>query len=316
MPVAFRLPVLGVCASLAIVLGCDKQVTQVNPIAFTQPSVKATPETRPAPKMHPGLVRVTKRPANKKGVVFVTEYHNIGEGKSKMFRTGAQFRKDLERLYKQGFRPVTASEYLYNRMKLPPGASPVVMTFDDSQPSQIRLLRDGSLDPNCAMGIWQDFAKEHPDFPMKATFFVLPRMWDQPEFRRKKVHMVTGWGSEIANHTLHHPVLRKKDDEVVKAEIAGGCELLRKYGHTGPILFAAPYGSTPKNRALIKRFKYKNTIYTIDAAFLVGSNPAPAPGQDMDIHRVPRIIAQPGPLGLDYWLNRAARKEIKPYVAP
>jgi len=265
----------------------------------------------------PPPARVSKRPANKDGVVFVAEYHNIGTEKNNMFRSPEQFKKDLQRFYDLGFRPVTATEYLDNKMSLPPGASPVVITFDDSQPTQIKLLADGSLDPNCAMGIWQEFAKVHPDFPMKATFFVLPAMWDQPKLRKQKVALVHKWGSELANHTVHHPVLRNLTDERVKQEIAGGVELLEHYGEKGPFLFAMPYGSTPKNRSLIKMFKYHGRVFTIKAAFLVGANPAPSPvSKEFQPSRIPRIIAQPGRWGLDDWLNRLGKKEVKPYVAP
>jgi len=279
------------------------------------PPQLASNVAQPAPKKEPPA-RVTTRPANKNGVVFVAEYHNIGYNKNRMFRSPEKFRKDLKRLYDLGFRPVTASEYLNDRMTLPPGASPVVMTFDDSQPSQFKLMANGELDPNCAMGIWQDFTKLHPDFPMKATFFVLPRMWDQPKLRVKKVEMLKEWGSELANHTVHHPFLRKKTDEQVKAEIAGGIELLKKYGVTEPPLFAMPYGSNPKNRVLLKMFKYNGRVYQQSGAFLAGAEPAPAPGKGLHPFRVPRILAQPGALGLEYWLDRVEKKETKPYVAP
>lgn len=304
--------VASILALLALGSGCARKEVSAPKVSPPAAIVKPEPKAKPEPPK-----RVTNRPANKDGSVFVLEYHNIGDNKSPMFRTVKQFRNDLERLYKLGFRPVTASEYLFNRMNLPPGATPVVITFDDSQPSQIKLLSDGRLDPNCAMGIWEDFARDKPDFPMKATFFVLPRMWDQPEMRKRKVQMVKSWGSELGNHTLTHPVLRKKTDEQVMKEVAGGIELLEKYGHNGPIVFAAPYGSTPKNRALIKQFKFKGKVYKIDGAFLVGSNPAPSPESDkLDLHRVPRIIAQPGILGFDNWLEKLAKGKVTLYVAP
>ncbi len=304
-------------ALLALSLGCASAPKESGKEANTSPGVSVEPEKPPVEVAPAPLKRVSNRPANTDGKVFILEYHNIGDKPSPMFRSVKQFRKDLERLYKLGFRPVTASEYVSDQMSVPPGASPVVITFDDSQPTQLRLLPDGSLDPNCAMGIWQDFAKDKPDFPMKATFFVLPRMWDQKEWRQKKVDMVKSWGSEIGNHTLTHPPLRKQTDEVVMREIAGGNDLLAKYGHTGPVMFATPYGSTPKNTALVKQFKYKGKTYEIGAAFLVGANPAPSPtSEKFDRFRIPRIIAQPGPLGFDNWLEKLAKGKVDLYVAP
>lgn len=306
---------MGSSVVATLVFGCSRDTADLQTLSMIAPAQLVSHVAAPEPKKAPPA-RVTMRAANKKGVVFVAEYHNIGYNKSYMFRTPEKFKKDLQRLYDLGFRPVTASEYLNDRMNLPSGASPVVMTFDDSQPSQFKLMKNGDVDPTCAMGIWQEFTKLHPDFPMKATFFVLPRMWDQPKLRHKKVAMLREWGSEIANHTVHHPVLRVKNDEQVKAEIAGGIELLRRYGVKEPPLFAMPYGSNPKNLVLLKMFKYKGRIYQQSGAFLAGANPAPAPGKNLHPFRVPRILAQPGMLGLDYWLDRLEKKAVKPYVAP
>jgi len=53
----------------------------------------------------------------------------------------------------------------------------VVLTFDDSSPGQFRYLAQNgstSVDPDCAVGILEAFARRHPDFGLAATFFVLP----------------------------------------------------------------------------------------------------------------------------------------------
>lgn len=309
------LPLFGVFSALLPLCGCSGTASSAlsgTPAVVTPAPV--APEPRTPPVKEPPA-RVTTRKANTQGMVFVTEYHNFGYEKGNMFRTPEKFAKDLKRLYDLGFRPVTASEYLNDKMALPPGASPVIMTFDDSQPTQFKLLADGSLDPKCAMGVWEKFAKAHPDFPMKGTFFVLPRMWDQPKLRAKKVAMIKEWGSELANHTVHHPALRTKNDETVMSEVAGGIELLRKYGIHEPAMFAMPYGSTPKNRALIKQFKYKGQVFKTAGAFLAGANPAPPPGK-VNRYKVPRILAQPGNLGLDFWLDRVEQGKVSLYVAP
>ena len=265
-----------------------------------------------APKMAPVIAkaRATDRKANHDGVVFVGEWHRVEEGKNAMIRPPALFRRDLERLYKAGFRPVTANEYIENKMDLPPGASPVVMTFDDAHSTQIRLKDDGTLDPTCAMGIWADFAKTHPDFPIHATFFVLPdTMWGQPKFRQRKLDMVKAWGSEIANHTITHPSLRKLTDAQVRGEISGASAKLREYGHTGPISLALPMGISPKNRAIL-------ADSGLSGVFLVGANPAPAPGPKLQrvLTKIPRIQAYDGELSLDEWLGQVEKGRVKPYV--
>ena len=68
--------------------------------------------------------------------------------------------------------PVTASALVMGRIDLPRGASPVVLTFDDSATSQAALLEDGRIDPDSAVGIMLEFARDHPDFRPAGTFYV------------------------------------------------------------------------------------------------------------------------------------------------
>lgn len=251
------------------------------------------------------------------GKVFVVEYHHIRSGKGTMFRTTAEFKADLARFYKDGFRPVTVSEYLDNKMPLPPGAAPVVFTFDDANPSQIRFLDDGTLDPNCAVGIWEGFAKTHPDFPVHATFYILPVMWSQPKWVTKKIELLHSLGCELADHTITHPILRKLTDDKVKWEIGEAWLRLEKLGEPAPYSFAFPYGVSPRNKNLVKGFEYQGQQIRPKAAFLVGAEPAPSPiDPKLDRYRIPRIQACKGPSGLDDWLGRFEKGDVKVYVAP
>ena len=256
------------------------------------------------------MAAATTRPANHDGQVFVAEWHQIREGKNAMIRPPAEFRKDLERLYKDGFRPVTASAYLSGKMDLPKGATPVVMTFDDSHPTQFKLRPDGTLDPQCGVGIWKAFAERHPDFPVRGTFYVLPDvMWGQPKMLEKKLVMLREMGSEIANHTVTHTALKKLSDEKVKGEIDGANANLKKHGTAGPYSLALPYGISPKNRSLLDR-------PDITGVFLVGANPAPAPGPALAKvrTRIPRIQAYDGELSLQEWLGQSEKGRVKLYV--
>jgi peptidoglycan/xylan/chitin deacetylase (PgdA/CDA1 family) len=280
------------------------------------PTVVADAKTPDAKR--PPVTRVSDRPANEAGAVLILEYHHVKSGKGDMFRTPAQFKADLERLYEMGFRPVTVSEYLANDMDLAPGASPVVMTFDDSNPSQFQLKDDGTVDPASAVGIWSEFAQEHPDFPVKGTFYVLPDvMWGQPKHLDKKLELLRGWGSELGSHTTTHPQLRKLTDEQVKKELATSIDALEKLGEKSPVSLALPFGISPKNKDLLKGFSYGGKTYSMKAAMLVGANPAPAPTDEkLNRYRIPRIQAYPGDSGSDYWLKQVAKGNVKVYVAP
>lgn len=244
-------------------------------------------------------------------------YHHIKDGANPMNRSAAKFKRDLETLYQMGFRPVTVTEYVTNKMKLPSGASPVVITFDDAHDNQFRILKNGQIDPKSAVGIWKSFADKHPDFPVKGTWYVLPNLWGQPALRQKKIDMLESWGSEIGNHTVHHMDLRKRSDESVKAELAGMHQKLVSMGVPEDMPFCPPYGSFPKNKALLKSFNYKGKTITHNSACLAGSCPAPSPeSKKFNRYYFPRLHGNGRALGIDDWLNQVKKGKCTVYVAP
>jgi peptidoglycan/xylan/chitin deacetylase (PgdA/CDA1 family) len=261
--------------------------------------------------------RVTKRAANPLGTVPVLMYHRTGDKEASMIRSRAHFRGDLNRLYALGFRPVTLAEYASNRMKLPPGASPVVFTFDDSHPDQFRILPDGTIDPQCFVGMWLSFAKKHPDFPLKATFFVLPNgPFGQKKLAQKKIKMLLDWGCEIGSHAFSHHSLGKMKDREVMNELAASTNMIRGLGGD-PESVAPPYGIYPDNRKLVKNFTLNNRNYSFKYAVLSGSEPNPAPtAKSFNPYRIFRIQAYEGIEGITFWLNRYDHKRRDPYVFP
>lgn len=263
-----------------------------------------------ATRANPPAVRVSDRPANIEGTVFIVEYHKIAKEEARWDRSISRFKSDLERLHRMGFRPVTLKSYLDDTMELPPGASPIIFTFDDSHPSQFRYLPDGSIDPDCAVGIWSDFAKTHPDFPVRATFFVLP---DSGPFgpaadAPRKLSQLKEWGCEVGSHTLTHRSLAKISAAEVEKELSGAAAKIEAYGFE-PFAIALPYGISPKDAAQLKKHHR--------AALLVGANPAPAPSSpNRNPMRLPRIQGIEGDFGITYWLDQVESGKVKPYVAP
>jgi hypothetical protein len=234
-----------------------------------------------------------------------------------MFRSVDRFKGDLERLYGMGFRPETVTDFLAGSKELPRGASPAVFTFDDSNPDQVKLNPDGSVAADCFLGIWLDFAKTHPDFPVRATFFVLPdTMWGQKKMLPQKLQLLHQLGCELGNHTMTHPILRKLSDEQAEYEI-GEAELrLSKLGVPIPASLALPFGVSPRNRSILEGFPYLGTHIAPKAVFLVGANPAlPVTNPKFNRLRIPRIQACEGPFGITYWLDKASKGQVKLFVA-
>jgi len=277
----------------------------------------ATANTGTVPVHRPHGDRITDRKANPKGKVLIVMYHSIGPVDKYMFRSTEGFRNDLRRLYDMGYRPVTFSDYLDGRFDIPSGASPVVITFDDSRESQFSYRKDGSIDPDCAVGIWKEFAKTRPDFPVKATFFVLPNgPFGSNKTGKKKVKALLSWGSELASHTMSHPFLDRLDDAQVKSELARSMDWLVSIG-AKPRVLALPYGVAPRNKSLLKGFKWNGKRVRYDAVALAGSTPArPVSDAKFDPYAVPRVEGSQSEGGLRGWLDKVAKGKSSPLVVP
>lgn len=264
----------------------------------------------PASSEAKARVRATDRPGNLEGGVIIVEYHKIAKEEARWDRSIVRFRKDLERFYRLGFRPVTLKSYLERKMDLPPGASPVVFTFDDSHPSQFKLLDDGSLDPDCALGIWAEFAKRHPDFPIRASFYVLPPTgpWGQPKLVDRKFEMLKEWGCEVGSHTISHVNFKKASLAQAKKELADAVSYIKGKGFD-PFCIALPYGIRPPQAGLLEQYH--------SAALLVGACPAPSPGSaKLKPLALPRIQGIDGDFGITDWLDKVEAGTFLAYVEP
>lgn len=277
----------------------------VAPIAAPKPA--ALPETELA-KVKP----------NEAGVIPILEYHDISNGRNTMCRSAEAFRRDLERLYKENYRPVSLKAYLENRIDAPPGTTPVIFTFDDARESQFRYKPDGTIDPDCAVGILQAFAKKHPDFPLRATFYVLPKVGFGPAAKSaQKMQALLEMGCEIGNHTVEHTSLKTLSDEGVKKELAGCVALVKKLAPAAEVeTLALPMGISPHNKALLPSGEYAGQKYTNKAVLLVGANPAPSPvSARYNPMRLPRIQACEGDAGITYWLDDLKRHADRRYIS-
>ncbi len=98
--------------------------------------------------------------ANEMGQVLVLMYHLIGYDDSQYNRTPEGFRQDIADLKAAGYYPINLRDLVNGDFDVPAGKSPVVITFDDSSGGQYRISPDGSLDPDCAIAILQEAARQ------------------------------------------------------------------------------------------------------------------------------------------------------------
>ena len=103
-----------------------------------------TPVTSSAP-LTPEQLQQYK--PNELGQIPILEYHQIGPNPEQFVRTPDQMRGDLQWLYDHGFYVINISEILADRIDVPLGKKPVVLTFDDSPAGQFRLLRLDTASP-------------------------------------------------------------------------------------------------------------------------------------------------------------------------
>lgn len=289
-------------------LGCGKATTPDASEKVTPAVVAPAPAAEKAAPAAPlSAAELAQAKPNEAGVVPILEYHDVVESEGSYRRSIPNFRHDLERLYAEGYRPIAFEDYLAGRINVPLGKSPVIFTFDDARESQFRYLPDGSIDPNCALGIMQAFQKAHPDFVLKATFYVLPTQpgFGQPELRAKKMQALLDMGFEIGNHTITHTALRKLSDTDVQKELAGCvAETTKLVPKVKMDTVALPLGSWPHNRALLASGAYQGQHYANKAVLMVGANPAPSPfSAKFNPMSLPRIQATEGDAGSTYWLD-------------
>ncbi|MBE7553800.1 MAG: polysaccharide deacetylase family protein [Anaerolineales bacterium] len=262
-------------------------------------------------------------PPRLNGQVLVLEYHLIGEPEDRWQRTPANFRTDLERLRAEGYYPVNLRDLAAGDLGMvPAGKRPVVLTFDDSSIEQFRLRPDGSVDPNCAIGILLDFHAAHPaDWPLRATFFVLQDvdaperiLFGQLELAQQKLQMLVNWGMEVGSHTLSHANLAESSPGEVKRQLALSQakleELLPGYE---VVSLSIPFGAYPRDERLLVGGLYEDILYTYKAAVEVSGGLAPSPhAPDFDPFHIPRVQAIQSEL--DYWLNYANQAGVS-YVS-
>ncbi|MBX6382653.1 MAG: polysaccharide deacetylase family protein [Microbispora sp.] len=273
------------------------------------------PAPSPAPSTAPPRATAAsakKVKANEAGLVPVIMYHRIlHKRRASIDRTPAQLRKELERLAKSGYVPITAAELAAGKIDIPAGTHPVVLTFDDGHPSHFALDRNGRPKNDTAVGVIYKVAAEYPAFRPVATFWVnrAPFGIQDRGRQRQAVKWLLDHGFEVANHTYSHPDLRRLSGKRVSEQIVRQERLLKKIGVPASTTFALPYGSQPRKRSRAHDGKWDGTRYHFDAVFLAGAEPTVSPyAKKFTRFAIPRIQSN-GKTGdcrrwcTTYWLD-------------
>ncbi|MGP3932431.1 polysaccharide deacetylase family protein [Nonomuraea sp. KM88] len=275
---------LGLIAAVAMVSGCDSppdtaRLADSKADAATKVKVSKAAKAKAAAAVK----------ANELGQIPVLMFHRvIPKPTTTDDRTPKQFRADLERLAKEGYVPITAAEMVSGKIDIPAGKHPVVLTFDDSSPSQLTLNQMGVPQKDTAVEILLDVAAKNPGFRPAATFYVTRDMFGKstPEEQAQMLLWLKNHNFEIGNHTRDHLNLRGLSHEKVEEQIGSIAKQVGTLSSVKPTTISLPYGNQPRKKQWAMRGKH----FKHQGAFLAGYTPAQAPfSKSFDPAGIPRI---------------------------
>jgi hypothetical protein len=220
---------------------------------------------------------------NELGEIMILMYHGIGEEETFWQRTPDNFRKDLEYMYQNGYRMISLNDYARGEIKTEAGKTPIILTFDDGRQNNFNFIEvDGEMviDPDCAVGILEEFKTKYPDFNVTASFFLGTNPFGQKEFAQKKLNWLVENGYDLGNHTYSHTEMATLNSDEIEIEIGSVNNIIKQYvpDYTVETL-ALPHGSNPKDECIESMLKgeYEGNEYETIAVLDVGWRPAYSP---------------------------------------
>lgn len=261
---------------------------------------------------------------NEVGKVMVIMYHSLDETERDWVRSYDNFKEDLQLLNDRGYTAVSLKDYVNNTMNVPAGKSPVVITFDDGNKSDFEILNeDMEINPNSAVAILEEFAKNNPEFGLEATFFVNGGSpFRQKEYVEYKLNYIIDKGMDIGNHTLQHEKLGSQSKDEIQGALAKNVASIKKYLPNYEVnTLALPHGSRPstdekeRTDALYKG-EFEGTKYENIVALAVGWDPNVAPvSKKFDTRFVHRVQGSSVKFGLRYWMDYLDENPSQKYIS-
>jgi peptidoglycan/xylan/chitin deacetylase (PgdA/CDA1 family) len=303
-----------------------REAPPLKPIPTRRDDVKAIagePAPAPTPRGDDATAKAEAVQANELGDVPVLMYHQIREdGGGAYDLTPAEFRAELERLWREGYRPVKAIDLVTGELDVPAGKSPVVLTFDDSTKEQLALDGAGRVNPETAIGIMLEFARTHPGFELAGTFYPNREPFAGVREGPRLLTWLAEHGFELGNHTKDHIPLNQMSSEEARRQLVLGREVITKAVPEARVrTLAVPLGAWPTPRSIAWRGSWGGRGYAHDGVLLVGAEPAKSPfTRAFDPHAIPRIRTTPRgasdpDYGSSWWLDRLRRGAGRRFVS-
>jgi peptidoglycan/xylan/chitin deacetylase (PgdA/CDA1 family) len=256
---------------------------------------------------------------NELGDILVVMYHGLvkNDPPSIWQRTIEGFKKDLEYMYENDYRPITMKDYIENNIDIEAGYTPIVITFDDSLSSSYSMQEvDGELIPtkDTAVDIMNKFAQENPDFGKAAIFFMNANPFMRDSLTdikgqgdlKERLEYLLDQGYELGNHTFTHPKLNQLKETEVQKEIGEINNMVKEVLPEATLdYFSYPFGLRPddKSNKLIISGQYDGVTYNHSAAVREAPRSpyfVPPVHKDFDIYNISRTVGTEGN-DMDLW---------------
>ncbi len=261
---------------------------------------------------------------NEMGKIMIVMYHSISDEEKNYVRSRENFREDLELLYEKGYRLISVADYIDGNINVEAGMTPVVFTFDDGTLSNFNIIEENGevvIDPDCAVGIINAFAEEHPDFGRTSAFCLFgTNPFRQKEHIDYKLKYLVDNGFEIESHSFGHENLSKLGSEAIMRSLGKIDRFLEEKlpGYKIRAL-ALPYGGRPKDedaRNAIAQGEFEGNEYRNEAVFAVGWQPERSPIDiKTDFQYLNRVHASNEKFGIRYWLEDFDNHPEKRFVS-
>ena len=208
-----------------------------------------------------------------------TKYTGGNVDKDGYNRTTEAFRGDLEFYYQNNYRMIRLIDYVHGDIDVALGKSPIILTFDDGKENNFKVLGEENgelvIDPNCAVGILEEFKKKYPDFHVTATFFVNSGIFEQEEYNEKILKWLVSHGYDVGNHTMTHPDFTKIDASRTLKEVGNLYQILEriipgKYVSIIAMPFGSPYKKSHSNFDIMMHGDYEGLNYNTESMLRVG----------------------------------------------
>jgi hypothetical protein len=286
-----------------------------------------TPVTYIEPTHKPLIQSVARTDVNpdESGKIMVVMFHSFVEqftptasNSGEYVMTFNDLRDLLKTLYDKNYRPISMKDYLDNEINLSQGYTPIVFTFDDGTSGQFNLIqKDGKLvaNPNSAVGVFEQFNSEHPDFNLQGTFYVnmSANVFKGEGTLEDRLRYLLDRGFEIGNHTYSHVDFNDVTTQAkVEEEIGKNQKEIDKIipGYKMETL-SLPSGHMTKDTALhafIMKGSFDGLEYENKAIMLVGAEPSePVGNVAFNPLKVPRVRAsgvKKDLYDLNWWLTQ------------